>query len=134
MSIAMDETVHEKDKISGLIGERLYVYFLVSIMNRISLKSKDLLGGDKTLHSSILILLHFLSKYPECQERIFEEAKMINDEFSFKNLYEAHFTRAVIWETFRLFPAAFALARYIESDIELSGYHVKAGVREFYKF
>jgi cytochrome P450 len=76
----------------------------------------------------LLILVHFISLRPDCQRRIAVETKDFRDFASLDEIKEAHFTRAVIMESFRLCPSAFALARIAESDIDLSGYHIKAGV------
>lgn len=41
---------------------------------------------------------------------------------------KAHYTKAVIHESFRISPVAFCLARILEKDCNFSGYNVKAGV------
>lgn len=68
---------------------------------------------------------------PETQERIFEETKYMSEELTQEDLSRAFYTRAAIHESFRLSPSAFAIARILEEDFYLSGYHLKAGVSNF---
>lgn len=75
-----------------------------------------------------MILVHLISLRPDCQKRICEETKDFGDYASLEEIKEAHFTRAVMMESFRLCPSAFALARIAEAEINLSGYNIKPGV------
>lgn len=73
---------------------------------------------------------------PETQEKIFQETKDMNEDLTQEDLSRAFYTRAAIHEAFRLSPSAFAIARILEEDFYLSGYHLKAGVslHTSYKF
>lgn len=73
-------------------------------------------------------IFHYLTVNPEAQEKIFEETKDMPDELTHEDLCKAFYTRAAIHEAFRLSPVAFALARILEEDFYLSGYHLKPGV------
>jgi cytochrome P450 len=73
--------------------------------------------------------LNFLSQNPEVQEKIYQESIRMNDTLTYEDLNQAHYTRAAVHESFRLSPTAFAVARILEQDCNLSGYNVKAGVR-----
>lgn len=52
----------------------------------------------------------------------------MNEVLTQEDLSRAFYTRAAIHEAFRLSPAAFAVARILEEDSYLSGYHLKQGV------
>lgn len=88
-----------------------------------------LTAGVELVPHTVSFFLHYLSENPEVQEKIFEETKAMSDTFlTHENVCEAHYTRAAIHEAFRLSPVAFAIARIIEEDVYVSGYHLKAGV------
>lgn len=76
-----------------------------------------------------MFLLYHLSVHPEAQDKIYKESSSLNEYLTDEDLKKAHYTRAVLYETFRLTPTAPALARILENDFELSGHHVKSGVR-----
>lgn len=65
---------------------------------------------------------------PEAQEKIFQETASFSEDLSNEDLSRAFYTRAAIQEAFRLSPSAFAVARILEEDFYLSGYHLKPGV------
>jgi cytochrome P450 len=78
----------------------------------------------------VSFLLYYLTLSPETIEQIYEETAHIGDVVMQEDLSQVHFTRAAIHEAFRMTPTAFALARILEEDIYLSGYHLKAGVSQ----
>lgn len=85
----------------------------------------DLLtAGIQTLATTLSIFLYHISRNPECQQKIKDE---LQAGIHRDNLMEATYTKACIQEAYRLNPAAFAIARLQEEDLELSGYHVKSG-------
>lgn len=86
------------------------------------------IAGIDIILAAILIFINYTSKDLESQQRIYEETKHFSDEFSFDDVANANYTRAVITECFRLCPSAFAVARFTEEDMDFSGYRVKAGV------
>lgn len=85
-------------------------------------------AGVVTLSHTISFFLYFMSLNMEFQDKIFEEVETLNDEVMQDDVQKAVYTRAAIQESFRMLPTAFALARILEKDLILSGYHVKAGV------
>lgn len=86
-------------------------------------------AGVELVPHTVSFILHYLSENPEVQEKIFEETKDMSDtHLTSDNVFEAHYTRAAVHEAFRLSPVAFAIARIIEEDTYVSGYHLKAGV------
>jgi cytochrome P450 len=76
----------------------------------------------------VSFILYYLTVHPEAQELIYQETKNMNEELTAEDLSKAFYTRAVIQEAFRMSPVAFAVARILEEDLYLSGYHLKAGV------
>lgn len=81
-------------------------------------------SGIETLARSMSIALHHLTQNPECQERIFEE---LQTGISTENLFEATYSKAFMQESYRVAPTAFVIARLVEEDMQLSGYHIKRG-------
>lgn len=77
---------------------------------------------------TVSFILYFISINPEVQEKIYEETFGMNDNLTQEDLSRAFYTRAAIHEAFRLSPSAFAIARILEEDFELSGYVLKPGV------
>lgn len=88
-------------------------------------------AGIELFSHTVSFILYFISINPEVQERIFEETMDMNEDLTQEELSRAFYTRAAIHETFRLSPSAFAIARILEEDFELSGYHLKPGVSFF---
>lgn len=91
-------------------------------------------AGIELLSHTMSFLLYFLSMNPEVQEKIFQETKDMNEELTQEDISRAFYTRAAIHESFRLSPSAFALARILEEDFFLSGYHLKAGVSSYQNY
>ncbi|CAG9806310.1 unnamed protein product [Chironomus riparius] len=108
---------------------------LEKVVNAEGLDMKDkicgiidfLAGSTEAKTATIMFLLYHLSEHPEVQNEIFKEASLLNEFLTADDLKKAHYTRAVLYETFRLTPTAPALARILENDFELSGHHVKSG-------
>jgi cytochrome P450 len=73
-------------------------------------------------------IIYYFTQNPEAQEKIFEETLHMKENLTVEDLSRAFYTRAAIHEAFRLSPSAFAIARMLEDDLYLSGYHVKSGV------
>lgn len=78
--------------------------------------------------NTLAFLFYYLTQDSENQDRIYREFTNTGSEINQEDLTNAHFTKACIQEGFRLCPTAFCLARILEEDQVLSGYHLKAGV------
>ncbi|KAF5298260.1 hypothetical protein FQR65_LT09771 [Abscondita terminalis] len=74
-------------------------------------------AGIYTLGNSIVFLLHLIASNPGCQKMLIEDLRSGSTTY----------LKACINEAFRLIPTAYCLARVSEQDLELSGYHIKAG-------
>ncbi|KAL7032888.1 hypothetical protein ACKWTF_007423 [Chironomus riparius] len=106
VKILKTEGLDIRDKISGVI---------------------DFLTATQVLSHTAIFLLSFISSNAEVQEKIFQESSLLSENPSLDELNKAHYTRAAIQESFRISPSAFAVARILEQDFNLSGYHVEAG-------
>lgn len=76
--------------------------------------------------SSISFLIYNLAKYPEIQEKVYQEIKENIDtdkELTVRALTELKYTDKVIRESLRLFPAAPVVARVTPEDITISKWH-----------
>lgn len=94
-----------------------------------TIKLTDFLAGStEAKAATILHLLHNLSEYPDVQEKVFKEVSALSDFLTIESIKTAHYTRAVVYESFRMSPTAFAIARILEKDFEFSGYQLSAGV------
>lgn len=81
-------------------------------------------AGIETLARSMSISLQHLSQNPQCQKKMVEE---LQSNIHGGNLFEATYSKAFIQESYRITPTAFVIARLVEEDMELSGYHIKRG-------
>lgn len=80
-------------------------------------------AGLDTMTSSVSFLIYNLAKYPEIQERVYQEIKNtveVDKELTVRALNELKYTDMVIRETLRLYPAAPAVARVTPEDIIIS--------------
>lgn len=85
-------------------------------------------AGQDTTVSTLLWVIYHLAKHPEYQEKARSEVqkKWKNKELiSFGDLDGFQFLNAVIDESMRLSPAAYATYRDVEKDTELDGYKLK---------
>nr|CAD7585730.1 unnamed protein product [Timema genevievae] len=83
-------------------------------------------AGIQGLSNSLMFLLYFLAKHPDSQQRLFEEVQNMY-QITGDSLKEAQYLHACVKESYRLLPAAIAIARTLETDMELSGHNIPAG-------
>ncbi|XP_063697170.1 ecdysone 20-monooxygenase [Culicoides brevitarsis] len=84
-------------------------------------------AGIETLAHTLSFFFYFITQDPHDQERIYHEFAHCHGEITVEMLSKAHYTKACIHENYRLCPTAFCIARILEEDYTLSGYHLKAG-------
>ncbi|XP_035783806.1 ecdysone 20-monooxygenase-like isoform X1 [Anopheles albimanus] len=107
ISILQTEGLETKEKISGII---------------------DLItSAIETLSNTLSFLLHNLSQSAEHQRTIAHEFAYCTKNITNDDLVAARFTKACIQESYRISPTTPCLARILEEDFQLSGYHLKAG-------
>lgn len=95
-------------------------------MSKIELRDQlmlTLFAGFETSMSTIGLCLAWLAKYPEAQERLYEEVKSIDwHQVTSQQLNDLQFLMNCINETNRLGGVFTDLARRVLSDIEVEGY------------
>ncbi|XP_054271191.1 ecdysone 20-monooxygenase [Macrosteles quadrilineatus] len=87
-------------------------------------------AGIKTLGNTLVFLFYLVAKNPQVQKRLYEEIislAPIGTPVTSQVLRDATYLRACIMETFRVLPTAPCVARILETDMELSGHHLKPG-------
>jgi len=75
----------------------------VFVINHIFLiPHADFLTATQVLSHTVIFLLNFISSNAEVQEKIFQESSLLSENPSLEELNKAHYTRAVIQESFRV--------------------------------
>ncbi|XP_055857587.1 cytochrome P450 4d1 isoform X3 [Episyrphus balteatus] len=88
--------------------------------------------GHDTTSSAITFLFYNIARYPEAQNKCFQEIVEIfgkdkNKPVTFENLNNLHYTELCIKETLRLFPSVPLLGRRVTKECEINGKIVPAG-------
>ena len=89
-------------------------------------------GGVHTTSSTLIVLLHALSKQPEAQQKIYDEIQCVlhgKQQPTYEQFLNMPYVKAFMKEVFRTQPSPLGNVRLLEKPIVLSGYHVPAGVR-----
>ncbi|GLH00043.1 Probable cytochrome P450 12b2, mitochondrial [Gryllus bimaculatus] len=87
-------------------------------------------SGLMTMGSTLIFLLYHVAKNPKVQERLYDELISLipaGESITVKDLLNARYLDAVVKETYRIQPTATSVARILEEEMELSGYHLPAG-------
>ncbi|XP_066267323.1 probable cytochrome P450 49a1 [Branchiostoma lanceolatum] len=88
-----------------------------------------LAAGIDTTGNTLMFNLFCLAKNPEAQEKLYQEIMEVvpaGQPVDDKMLNKMRYLRAVVKETFRLFPTATSNVRKLDRDVVLSGYVVPA--------
>ncbi len=87
-----------------------------------------LLGGHETTSSTLTWAWYLLSQHPEVEQRLHEEVDRVlgAQPPTVNRLEDLPYTRRVIQETMRLYPAAFFVIRHAIAADEIGGYPVAA--------
>jgi cytochrome P450 len=87
-----------------------------------------LLGGHETTSSTLTWIWYLLSQHPEVEQRLHEEVdRVLGGQLpTVDRLEDLPYTRQVIQETMRLYPAAFFVIRHAIAADEIGGYPVAA--------
>lgn len=91
-------------------------------------------AGIETLANTLIFILHYSTSREGIMKKIQKEFEHCYSDISANDLSQAVFTKACLHESYRICPTAFCLARLLQEDMNLSGYHVKAGVSAIYYF
>ncbi|WP_181233349.1 cytochrome P450 [Enhygromyxa salina] len=88
-----------------------------------------LLAGTETTANTLSWASYLLSIHPEIQERVHAEiCEVVGDRpIAVEDLRKLAFTRHVLAETQRMYPAVWLLSRSPIADVELGGHNIPAG-------
>lgn len=111
--------------------------FMMNLLSRKQLTKKDIIvitqsmfvDGLSTAVPSVLHNLYCLAVNKNVQEKAYKEVSSVlekGEEITPNHLSQLPYIKAVVKETFRLYPNGTEIARLIKKDLVLSGYHVPA--------
>ncbi len=90
-------------------------------------------GGVHTTSSTLIVLLHALSKQPKAQQKIYDEIQRVlqggKQQPTYEQFLNMPYVKAFMKEVFRTQPSPLGNQRVLEKPIVLSGYRVPAGTR-----
>lgn len=87
-----------------------------------------IVAGHETTASTLNLCWYLISQHPEVEEKLSNELRIpLTDPIEFGNLPKFPYTRQVIDETMRLYPAGWLLPRKALHDDQLGEYFVPAG-------
>uniref|UniRef100_A0A182MPH0 Cytochrome P450 n=1 Tax=Anopheles culicifacies TaxID=139723 RepID=A0A182MPH0_9DIPT len=128
ISILQTEGLDTKEKISGIIDLITSAIETVRVRGgRASYQILNLFFAFLQLSNTLSFLLHNLSQSVQHQREIAQEFSHCVQNITNDDLVNARFTKACIQESYRLSPTTPCLARILEEDFQLSGYHLQAG-------
>jgi len=86
-----------------------------------------IVAGHETTASTLNWAWYLISQNPEVEEKLAKELDTLASSFEFDDLPKFLYTRQVIEETMRLYPAGWSLSRRALADDRLGEYFVPAG-------
>lgn len=91
------------------------------------------LAGHDTTAISLSWTAYLLSGHPDIKERMLSEIDTVLDgrSPSFEDLAQLRFTRNVLKESMRLYPAAYMTGRDAYEDVDIGGYTIRKGSMVF---
>ena len=114
--------------------------FLNYLLQREALSLKDitviclsiLTDGLSTTTPSTLFCLYALATESRIQDRVYEEIVEVvgpdpNVQVTVEHINKMPYLKAFVKETFRLWPNGTEVSRYVEHDLNLSGFHIPSG-------
>ncbi|XP_045111181.1 probable cytochrome P450 49a1 isoform X2 [Portunus trituberculatus] len=109
------------------------------LLSKTGLSKKDVItfimdiifaGIDTTSHT-MAFCLYLLARNPEAQKKLQEEVDQVTaglqGPLTIKHMARLSYTKAVIKETFRIFPLTIGMVRVLNKDMVLQGYRIPAG-------
>lgn len=92
-----------------------------------------ILAGHETVSNALTYTVLFLARRPDVAKRIRDEIAQVAGDapLAARHFEKLVFTRAVLAESMRLFPPAWALARTVTSEYSIRGYRIKKGAIVF---
>ncbi|XP_076110154.1 cytochrome P450 10-like isoform X1 [Mytilus galloprovincialis] len=89
-----------------------------------------LVSATETTTTSSLWILYSLAKNHEVQDKLYKEIENLlpnKEPITPEILSQLSYLKAVVKETFRLYPITFATSRHIDDDLEVNQYIIPAG-------
>ena len=88
-----------------------------------------MISGHETLSCTLAWVWYLLATNPQEEEKLKSELDTIlgGKQARFEDIAQLKYTRMVLDESMRLYPAAWAIPRYAENDDEIEGYKIKKG-------
>lgn len=91
-------------------------------------------GGTHTTASNLLVTLHILSKYPEAQQRMYDEIEAVlpdKQQPTLDQILQMRYVRASLKEAFRIQPSPIGNIRRLQLPVVVGGYEVPPGIMIF---
>src|SRR6185436_13597212 len=87
------------------------------------------IAGHETTANALTFTLHFLGKYPEVQQKVFDEITEIESQTDnvIEQLQKMTYINAVLSESMRLYPPAWITDRQNVEDDIVGSYKIKKG-------
>ena len=86
-----------------------------------------IVAGHETTASTLNWAWYLISQHPEVEQKLFDELDTVSTGFEFGDLPRFLYTRQIIDETMRLYPAGWVVTRKALGDDRLGEYFVPAG-------
>jgi cytochrome P450 family 4 len=130
----VDKIVADRRQTRNQEWKMIYKFLDVEIDGKMLVDKKirfelnaTIFGSYDTIKSGISFALYCLAKYPEEQQKVYQEineilGNEIDQEISERHLNEMTYTHAFLKETLRLFPPVPYFSRKISSEITTGGY------------
>ncbi|KAK3084664.1 hypothetical protein FSP39_017144 [Pinctada imbricata] len=91
-----------------------------------------LFAGHDTTASAISWLTYYLGKYPEEQQKVYEEVRNLTkgeDNFTWENINDCRYLALFIKEAMRITPPVPIIVRYLTKPFEFDGVEIPAGTQ-----
>lgn len=125
-------------KMSALENGQEQSAFLSYLLQQETMNSKEVVGlvidlltaAVETTSTAMSWCLYNLAKYPDVQEKLYQEITRVQSESNgdvSAELGKLPYVKAVLKETLRMYPVVYSTSRNISEPMELGGYNIPAG-------
>ncbi|MED0678184.1 cytochrome P450 [Aneurinibacillus thermoaerophilus] len=87
------------------------------------------IAGHETTANTLSWTLYLLAQHPEAEQKLWSEIEQVlgGRKVTVHDLPKLKYAENIIWETLRLYPAAWAINREVTDEIEIGGHTFKPG-------